>query len=88
MLGVSGVSGDMRAVKASNTPEARRAIDLYVYGIGQQFDSMTASLGELDAVILTAGMSKKTASLSAAKFANTRAGLTLRLMRVTTWRRR
>ena len=63
LLGVSGVSGDMRAVEASDTPEARQAIDLYVYRIGQQLGSLAASLGGLDALIFTAGIGENSAMI-------------------------
>ena len=36
LLGVSGVSGDMRTLLASDVPAARAAIDLYVYRIGRE----------------------------------------------------
>ena len=63
LLGVSGVSGDMRAVEASQTPEARQAIDLYVYRIGQQLGSLAASLGGLDALVFTAGIGENSAMI-------------------------
>ena len=56
LLGVSGVSGDMRTVEASATPEAQQAIDLYVYRIRQELGSLAASLGGLDALVFTAGI--------------------------------
>ena len=63
LLGVSGVSGDMRTVEASNTPHAHQAIDLYVYRIGQQLGSLAASLGGLDALIFTAGIGENSAMI-------------------------
>lgn len=63
LLGVSGVSGDMRAVEASNAPEAKQAIDLYVYRISQQLGSLAASLGGLDALIFTAGIGENSAMI-------------------------
>ena len=63
LLGVSGVSGDMRAVEASDTPEARQAIDLYVYRIGQQLGSLAASLGGLDELVFTAGIGENSAMI-------------------------
>ncbi|MDB5868961.1 MAG: acetate kinase [Polaromonas sp.] len=61
LLGVSGVSGDMRTVEASETLEARQAIDLYVYRINQQLGSLAASLGGLDALVFTAGIGENSA---------------------------
>ena len=63
LLGVSGVSGDMRTVEASDTPEARQAIDLYVYRITQELGSLAASLRGLDALVFTAGIGENDALL-------------------------
>ena len=63
LLGVSGVSGDMRAVEASGTPEAKQAIDLCVYRISQQLGSLAASLGGLDALVFTAGIGENSAMI-------------------------
>jgi acetate kinase len=56
LLGVSGISGDMRALLASDDERARFAIDLYVYRIGRELGSMSAALQGLDAVVFTAGV--------------------------------
>lgn len=61
LLGVSTVSGDMRTVQATDTPEARQAIDLYVYRIAQELGSLAASLGGLDALVFTAGIGENSA---------------------------
>ena len=63
LLGVSGVSGDMRTVEASDTLEARQAIDLYVHRINQQLGSLAASLGGLDALVFTAGIGENSAMI-------------------------
>jgi acetate kinase len=63
LLGVSGISGDMRTVAASDTPEAREAIDLYVYRIRQELGSLAASLGGLDALVFTAGIGENSAMI-------------------------
>jgi acetate kinase len=56
LLGVSGVSSDMRELLASGEPRARLAIDLYVYRIRRELGSLAAALGGLDAVVFTAGI--------------------------------
>ena len=56
LLGVSGLSSDMRTLLASDRPEAKEAVDLFVYRIGREFGSLTAALGGLDAFIFTAGI--------------------------------
>ena len=63
LLGVSGVSGDMRQVEASKTPHAQQAIALYVYRIGQHLGSLAASLGGLDALVFTAGIGENSAMI-------------------------
>jgi len=56
LLGVSGVSSDMRALLASGDPRAREAIDLFVYRIGRELGSLAAALGGLDALVFTGGI--------------------------------
>jgi acetate kinase len=56
LLGVSGVSSDMRTLLASPEPRARLAVDLYVYRIGRELGSLAAALGGLDAIVFTGGI--------------------------------
>lgn len=56
LLGVSGVSHDMRTLLASGDPRARLAIDLFVYRVGREIGSLAAALGGLDALVFTAGI--------------------------------
>ncbi len=56
LLGVSGISSDMRTLLASEDPRARLAIDLYVYRIRRELGSLAAALGGLDALVFTAGI--------------------------------
>jgi len=63
LLGVSGISSDMRALLASSDPDAKAAIDLYVYRIGRELGSLAAALGGLDAVVFTAGIGENSAVL-------------------------
>jgi acetate kinase len=56
LLGVSGVSSDMRTLLASADPSARLAIDLYVYCIGRELGSLAAALGGLDTIVFTGGI--------------------------------
>jgi acetate kinase len=56
LLGVSGISSDMRTLRTSNDPRAREAIDLFVYRIVREIGSLTAALGGLDAIVFTAGI--------------------------------
>jgi acetate kinase len=63
LLGVSGISSDMRALEASPDPRARLAIDLFVYRISREIGSLAAALGGLDAIVFTAGIGEHSASL-------------------------
>jgi acetate kinase len=56
LLGVSGLSSDMRALTESDDPRAKFAIDLFVYRIGRELGSLAAALGGLDAIVFTAGI--------------------------------
>jgi acetate kinase len=66
LLGVSGVSSDMRTLLASDAPRARLAIDLYCYRIRRELGSLVAALGGLDALVFTAGVGENAASIRAA----------------------
>jgi acetate kinase len=56
LLGVSGVSGDMRVLLESSAPRAALAVDLFIYRIGRELGSLAAALGGLDAIVFTAGI--------------------------------
>ncbi|MGB9149720.1 MAG: acetate/propionate family kinase [Burkholderiales bacterium] len=56
LLGVSGISADMRILRESSDPHAREAIDLFVYRIGRELGSMAAALGGLDGLVFTGGI--------------------------------
>jgi acetate kinase len=56
LLGVSGLSSDMRTLLESDAPRARLAIDLYVYRIRRELGSLAGALGGLDALVFTAGI--------------------------------
>jgi acetate kinase len=59
LLGVSGISSDMRTLLASSEPLAKIAVDLFVYRIGRELGSLSAALGGLDAIVFTAGIGEK-----------------------------
>lgn len=56
LLGVSGISSDMRVLLASDAPRARVAIDLYTYRIARELGSLAAAMQGIDALVLTAGV--------------------------------
>jgi len=63
LLGVSGVSSDMRTLLASREPRARLAVDLFVYRIGRELGSLAAALGGLDALVFTGGIGERSAEI-------------------------
>jgi acetate kinase len=63
LLGVSGISSDMRTLLASNEPRVKLAVDLYCYRIGRELGSLVAALGGLDAIVFTAGIGENSAPL-------------------------
>ena len=63
LLGVSGISSDMRVLLASDEPRAKAAIDLFIYRIGRELGSLVAALGGIDAIVFTAGIGENSAYL-------------------------
>jgi acetate kinase len=61
LLGVSGVSQDMRELLASERPEAREAVDLFCYRIVREIGSLVAALRGLDALVFTGGIGEHAA---------------------------
>lgn len=66
LLGVSGVSSDMRVLLASDAPAAQFAVGLFCYRIGRELGSLAAALGGLDAIVFTAGIGENAAAIRAA----------------------
>jgi acetate kinase len=56
LLGVSGISSDMRTLLESKDPRAAEAVELFVYRIGREMGSLAAALGGLDALVFTGGI--------------------------------
>ena len=63
LLGVSGLSSDMRTLLDSADPKAQFAVELFVYRIGRELGSLAAALGGLDALVFTAGIGEHAASI-------------------------
>lgn len=61
LLGVSGISSDMRTLEDSDSPRARMAIDLFVHAIKHQLGALAATLGGLDGIVFTAGIGENSA---------------------------
>ena len=56
LLGVSGLSSDMRTLLVSDAPRARLAVDLFCYRIRREIGALAAILGGVDAIVFTAGI--------------------------------
>ncbi|HWW21427.1 MAG TPA: acetate/propionate family kinase [Steroidobacteraceae bacterium] len=65
LLGVSGVSSDMRELLASDRPEAAEAVELFVYRISRELGSLASALGGVDALIFTGGIGEHAAPIRA-----------------------
>ena len=68
LLGVSGVSQDMRSVIASATAgneRARLAIEMFCYRLARSILGLAASLSSIDAVIFTGGIGENSAPIRA-----------------------
>ena len=61
LLGVSGISSDMRTLRASTDPAAKEAIALFVYRIVRELGSLVAALGGIDGLVFSAGIGERDA---------------------------
>ncbi len=66
LLGLSGISGDMRELQDSADPRAVAAIEHFVYAMTKYIGAYTAVLGGLDALVFTAGVGENSVPLRAA----------------------
>lgn len=56
LLGISGISNDMRDLLGRSEPEARLAVDYFVYRVAKEIGALAAVLGGIDALVFTAGI--------------------------------
>ncbi|WP_010165222.1 acetate/propionate family kinase [Sphingomonas sp. PAMC 26617] len=65
LLGISGVSGDMRALHLAATehPDASLAIDIFCYSVRKQIGAMAAVLGGVDMLVFTGGIGENDAAV-------------------------
>jgi acetate kinase len=56
LLGISGISNDMRVLLASEKPDAKLAVDYFIYRASKEIGALAAALGGLDALVFTAGI--------------------------------
>jgi acetate kinase len=65
LKGLSGVSNDMRELLSSSSPQAKFAVDYFVYRAGLNAGMLTAALGGLDAFVFTAGIGERSVIIRA-----------------------
>jgi acetate kinase len=63
LLGISGVSSDMRDLLASSQPEARLAVDYFVFRSLKEIGALAAALGGVDGLVFTAGIGENSAEI-------------------------
>ena len=63
LLGVSGISSDMRVLLDSDDSHAAEAIDLFVYRIVGEIGAMAAAMSGIDALVFTAGIGERAAAI-------------------------
>ncbi len=59
LLGVSGISSDMRELLENDDPRAKEAVELFCYRVAREIGSLAAALGGLDALVFTAGIGER-----------------------------
>ncbi len=65
LLGVSGISGDVRVLQQHSDPRAAEALELFAYRTAQAVAAHAVALGGLDALVFTAGIGEHAASVRA-----------------------
>jgi acetate kinase len=63
LLGISGISNDMRILLASPDPAARLAVEYFVYRATKEIGALAAVLGGLDGLVFTAGIGERSAEI-------------------------
>jgi len=63
LLGLSGITNDMRVLEQSAEPNARLAIDYFVYRLVQEIGRLAATLGGLDGLVFTAGIGENSVEI-------------------------
>jgi len=63
LLGISGISNDMRVLLGSSEPGARLAVDYFVYRAAKEIGALAAVLGGIDGLVFTAGIGENSAEI-------------------------
>jgi acetate kinase len=65
LIGVSGVSNDMRVLLESSEPHAAEAVELFVYRVSRELGSLVSAMGGIDALVFTAGIGEHSPQIRA-----------------------
>ena len=65
LLGLSGISNDMRDLETSSDPNAREAIDFFIYRASQGLGALAAAMGGVDGIVFTAGIGENSPAIRA-----------------------
>ena len=65
LLGLSGISNDMRSLQESNKIEAKEAIEYFVFRCQREVGAMAAALGGIDALIFCGGIGENSSYVRA-----------------------
>ncbi|MCI0443354.1 acetate/propionate family kinase [bacterium] len=63
LLGISGISNDMRDLLKSNEPQARLAVDYFIFRVAKEIGALSAVLGGIDGLVFTAGIGENSAEI-------------------------
>jgi len=63
LVGISGVSSDMRDLLENPSPDARLAVDYFVYSVAKHMGALAAVLGGVDAIVFTAGIGERSVEI-------------------------
>lgn len=65
LKGLSGISSDMRVLLESSAPEAKQAIDYYVFRIRREIGGLSAVMGGIDALVFCGGIGENASQIRA-----------------------
>jgi len=63
LVGISGISNDMRDLLENSAPDARLAVDYFVYRVAKEMGGLVAVLGGVDGLVFTAGIGEKSVEI-------------------------
>jgi len=63
LVGISGISNDMRDLLGREEPEAKLSVDYFVYRAAKEIGALAAVLGGIDALVFTAGIGENSAEI-------------------------